>query len=240
MQIHTDDSARLALDALRNLVAQQSNLPDKPLPPERELANEFGVSRRSIRRALAVLEAEGQVWRRQGKGTYVGPTPPSAAFTLTQLSARTNFSEVMEARLHLEPNLAALAAQRASGEQRALIRRMAERTAFERLGSSEDADAIELWDSAFHRSIAEAAGNRLLLDLFEMLDAIRLDPIWRDLRHRARNAQRLLAYHDDHQALVEALDARDPVRAAAVMRAHLRALQLALDSVLQQTLEQAL
>ena len=121
MQIHTDDSARLALDALRNLVAQQSSVPDKPLPPERELASEFGVSRRSIRRALAVLEAEGQVWRRQGKGTYVGPTPPSAAFTLTQLSARTNFSEVMEARLHLEPNLAALAAQRASGEQRALI-----------------------------------------------------------------------------------------------------------------------
>ncbi|MCO6728838.1 FCD domain-containing protein, partial [Streptomyces sp. CHA16] len=92
------------------------------------------------------------------------------------------------------------------------------------------------WDSAFHRSIAEAAGNRLLLDLFEMLDAIRLDPIWRDLRHRARNAQRLLAYHDDHQALVEGIDARDPVRAAAVMRAHLRALQLVLDSVLQQTL----
>ena len=45
---------------------------------------------------------------------------------------------------------------------------------------------FELWDSALHRGIAEAAGNRLMLDIFEMLDAIRLDPVWRDLPGRRR------------------------------------------------------
>ena len=101
-----DTSSKMALDALRQMVAQQAAFPQRPLPTERDLAVDFGVSRRAIRRALAVLEAEGHIWRRQGKGTFVGPTPPSAAMSFARLSSRTNFSEVMEARIYLEPALA--------------------------------------------------------------------------------------------------------------------------------------
>jgi DNA-binding FadR family transcriptional regulator len=233
-------SAKMALDVLRQMVAQHAATPQRALPTERELAAEFGASRRAIRHALAVLEAEGRIWRRQGKGTYVGPTPPSAAMTFAKVASRTNFSEVMEARLYLEPALASLAAIRASGEQMAILRRLVERTSFQQGVDETDAESIELWDSALHRAIAEASGNRLMLDLFEMLDAIRLDPVWRDLRHRARSNERLEMYSHDHDDIVSAIESRDPVKAATAMRGHLRALQQALEAVIQQDLEASL
>lgn len=235
--ISQETTSRLALDALRQMIAQHAAYPQRPLPTERELAAEFAVSRRAIRRALAVLEAEGQIWRRQGKGTFVGPTPPSAAMSFAKLSSRTNFSEVMEARLHLEPALASLAAVRASGEQMAILRRLSERTTGQQGAVEVDPDSLELWDSALHRGIAEAAGNRLLLDIFEMLDAIRLDPAWRHLRQRARSSDRLAGYSHDHDDVVQAIEQRDPVKAATAMRGHLRALQHALDNVIHQDLE---
>ena len=235
-----DNTSKLALDALRQMVAQHAAFPHRPLPTERDLAADFGLSRRAIRRALAVLEAEGQIWRRQGKGTFVGPTPPSAAMSFSRLSGRTNFSEVMEARLHLEPALASLAAVRANGDQIAILRRLAERTRHQQAAEPADAEGIELWDSALHRGIAEAAGNRLMLDIFEMLDAIRLDPAWRDLRQRARNADRLDTYSHDHNDIVDAIENRDPIKAATAMRGHLRALQQALDNVINQDLEASL
>ena len=235
-----DQSARMALDALRQLVAQHSAFPERPLPPERDLAAGFGVSRRSVRRALSVLEAEGQVWRRQGKGTFVGPTPPSASLSFTRLSSRTNFIEIMEARLYLEPALASLAAIRASGEQMAMLRRLAERTRQQLNAQTPDAAALELWDSALHRGIAEAAGNRLMLDIFEMFDAIRLDSVWRDLRQRARNTDRMHAYSHDHDDIVSAIEQRDPGKAAMAMRGHLRALQQALDTVIHHDLVNSL
>lgn len=230
----------MALDVLRQMVAQHASTPQRALPTERELAAEFGASRRAIRHALAVLEAEGRIWRRQGKGTYVGPTPPSASMTFAKVASRTNFSEVMEARLYLEPALASLAAIRASGEQMAILRRLVERTSFQQGVDETDAESIELWDSALHRAIAEASGNRLMLDLFEMLDAIRLDPVWRDLRHRARSNERLEMYSHDHDDIVSAIECRDPVKAATAMRGHLRALQQALEAVIQQDLEASL
>jgi DNA-binding FadR family transcriptional regulator len=235
-----DNASKMALDALRQMVAQHAAYPQRALPTERELAVNFDVSRRAIRRALAVLEAEGQIWRRQGKGTFVGPTPPSAAMSFAQLSSRTNFSEVMEARLHLEPALASLAALRASGEQVAILRRLTERTTRQQGAEQVDAEGLELWDSALHRGIAEAAGNRLMLDIFEMLDAIRLDPAWRDLRQRARSTDRLSTYSHDHDDIVDAIENRDPVKAATAMRGHLRALQQALDTVIHQDLEASL
>ncbi|MCK9717622.1 FCD domain-containing protein [Pseudomonas syringae pv. syringae] len=238
--IPIDNSSKLALDALRQIVAQHAAFPQRALPTERDLAADFGVSRRAVRRALSVLEAEGQVWRRQGKGTFVGPTPPSAAMSFARLSGRTNFTEVMEARLHLEPALASLAAVRANGEQMAILHRLAERTTRQQVAEQTDAEGIELWDSALHRAIAEAAGNRLMLDIFEMLDAIRLDPAWRDLRHRARNADRLDTYSHDHDDIVSAIESRDPIKAATAMRGHLRALQQALNTVINQDLEASL
>ena len=216
------DELREVLVQLRMLISQDSAKPDAPLPTERELALRFGVSRRAVRRALSVLETEGRIWRRQGKGTFIGPASSMPASSLSRMSNRTNFFEVMEVRLQIEPALAHLAAQRASGDQVAMLRRLAESTR-----ATGDADQLELWDSAFHRCIAEAAGNRLFLDLFEVVNAIRRDEAWRSYREKARTPERLRLYLDHHRQLADVISRHDATAAATVMRQHLAAVQQA-------------
>ncbi|WLS78988.1 FCD domain-containing protein [Erwinia pyri] len=214
-----------ALEKLRQLIQQQERQPELPLPTERELAERFTVGRREIRRALDVLEEEGRIWRKQGKGTFVGPAAPVQPLVLQDLPQRSNLLEVMEARIQLEPGLARLAALRASNEQIALLKRLLERMQSISLG---DGDQHELWDSAFHRAIAEAAGNRLMLGLFDAVDAVRREPSWQHLRVLARTQERLNHYDDHHQRLVQHIAARQPPEAAAAMREHLLVLQQAL------------
>ncbi len=65
-----------ALEQLRGLINQHESTPGTPLPTERELSETLGVGRREVRRALDVLEEEGRIWRKQGKGTFIGPSAP--------------------------------------------------------------------------------------------------------------------------------------------------------------------
>ena len=107
-------SSDFALRQMRVLLDERSHLEDRRLPSERALAEQLGVGRRILRRALEVLEAEGHLWRHQGKGTFIGPRPLRGEVSLVELSSRTNPLEVMEARLEIEPGLARLAALRAA------------------------------------------------------------------------------------------------------------------------------
>jgi GntR family transcriptional repressor for pyruvate dehydrogenase complex len=231
-----DSASKRALEGLRALLVRHASDPERPLPPERDLATDFGVGRGSVRRALSILEMEGLIWRRQGKGTFIGPTRRSAALNVGALSSRTNLIEVMEARLHLEPSLAALAAVRASAEQVTMLRRLAKQTAQQQRAAS-DPDELERCDSAFHRGIAEAAGNRLMLDIFELVDAIRIDPTWQALRQRARTIDLRNGYTRDHDLIVDAIAQRNAAGAASAMRSHLRSLQQALDDTIHADLE---
>lgn len=226
-----------ALEKLRQLVQQLDATPERPLPTERELAERFAVGRREIRRALDVLEEEGRIWRKQGKGTFVGPAAPVQPLVLQDLPQQSNLLEVMEARLQLEPGLARMAALRASKEQIALMTRLLER--MHNITPGDD-DQHELWDSAFHRAIAEAAGNRLMLGLFDAIDAVRRDPGWQHLRVQARTPARLNSYDDHHARLVRCIANRQPAEAAAAMREHLLALQQAMTETLYQPEEASL
>ena len=209
----TPDNSSLALGRLRALLRGMPETGDRKLPTERALAESLGISRRSVRRALEVLEAEGRVWRRQGAGTFAGPRPDALA------EPAANPTEVMEARLRIEPQIAQLAALRASPEA---VARMGE--LLDRLDAVADADGRELWDSAFHREIARAAGNRFLLSVFDAIDQSRHDPVWRTLRERARRTADVRQYGHQHRAILDAIAARDPVRAGQAMRDHIAAL----------------
>ena len=203
------DSSNFALGRLRSLLEEKSLGTDQRLPPERVLAAEIGIGRRALRRALEVLEAEGRIWRHQGKGTFLGPRPAEPQTNLVELSKRTNPLEVMDVRLEIEPALARLAALRASNGDIARLLRLAEKTA-----STTDADGRELWDSALHRAVAEAAGNTLLLAIFDMVDRIRQDSTWRILRERARSGDRQQIYVDQHCRVIAAIAQRVDERAS--------------------------
>lgn len=85
-----------ALEQLRGLINQHESTPGTPLPTERELSETLGVGRREVRRALDVLEEEGRIWRKQGKGTFIGPSAPVEPLALQGLVQQTNLLEVME------------------------------------------------------------------------------------------------------------------------------------------------
>ncbi|MBB4041733.1 DNA-binding FadR family transcriptional regulator [Microvirga flocculans] len=209
------DSSNFALGRLRALL-DDSAFDGERLPSERVLATRLGIGRRALRRALEVLEAEGRIWRHQGKGTFLGPRPAQAQTNLEELTKRTHPLEVMDVRLEIEPALARLAAMRATNGDIERLMRLADRTA-----TSYDADGRELWDSALHRTIAEAAGNSLLLAIFDMVDRIRQDTTWQLLRERARSSERQKIYVEQHRRVIAAIAQREASAAEHAMREHL-------------------
>ena len=108
------------LTQLSGFLAAASLPEDGRLPPERELAERLGVKRAELRRSLAVLEREGQLWRHVGKGTFVGPRPPRL-LDISDLAQRSSPIQVMRARIALEPELTRLAAINATSAEIAIL-----------------------------------------------------------------------------------------------------------------------
>lgn len=156
------------LALFKRLIADGALSPGDRLPPERELAEMTGVSRSSLRQALKVLENLGVISQRVGSGTRLNE---SAASVLAQplefliLLEGISFQELMEARLIVEPELAARAALRASNEDlkalRAAIRGMEE--------SASDSALFATADLEFHQAVYRAAGNRVCTMLFTVV-----------------------------------------------------------------------
>ncbi len=199
-----------------SLIRSGSLAADGKLPTERVLAEQFDVSRRAVRQALDSLEEQGLVWRKQGKGTFAGQPADPTGDLAARIAGETNALQVMEARLCIEPELAGLCAKRMQPEEMARLRRLAQRQ-FESSGP----EAIELWDGAFHRLIAQCARNRPLLTAFALLDKIRSNPEWIRIRAQARTEPSLEVSHCEHMTIIEAIEARDPDLARTAMRDHL-------------------
>lgn len=189
------------------------------LPTERELCDQLRVGRRAVRLALESLEAEGLIWRRQGKGTFAGQQPDPTGALAAAIVGETTPMEVMEARLAVEPILASLCARRALPVEIERMRHLARRTL-----EARDPDSVELWDSALHRLIAQAAGNRPLMTMFSLLDEVRGTETWRELRSKARSLETLKVNDHEHHAIIDAIEAGNAEAAHAAMHAHLSTL----------------
>jgi len=217
MQTEPQDNSYYALEKLRDLIHSEKFGAEGRLPTERALAETLNVGRRAVRRALEVLESEGLIWRRQGAGTFVGEKPDGWSDHVDALVAGTDIMEIMEVRLRLEPQLAQLAAMRAKPAEIERMRYLADKT-----GQSSDADSKELWDGSLHRQIAQSAGNKLFLSIFDVVNRIRQDAAWQSIRERARQTgTNGRTSYQQHIAIVDAIAARDPGRAGEAMREHL-------------------
>ncbi len=210
------DNANYALEKLRDMLRDGDFGADGKLATERALSEKFGLGRRAIRRALEVLEAEGEVWRRQGSGTYAGQRPGALGNGVGAIVAGTDFMEIMEVRLRIEPQLAQLAALRAKPAELVRMRDLARR-----IQESDDADARELWDGALHRQIAQSARNQLFLTIFDVINHVRQDEAWQSIRERARTGTGISIAYAQHEDIIDAIAARDPARAGEAMRQHL-------------------
>lgn len=189
------------------------------LPTERELSETMGVGRRAVRVALESLLAEGLIWRKQGKGTFAGQAPDKTQVLAAELVGETNFFEVMEARLCIEPTLAGMAAKHALPADIERLRNLARRTV-----EATDPESIELWDGALHRLIARTAQNKPLLTAFSMIDEIRSNESWRGMRSKARSLETLKISDGEHHAIIDQIEAGSVQGAEAAMRNHLTTL----------------
>ena len=210
-----DSTEVRALSRLRGYIDEQHLDMNARLPPERALASELEVSRPALRKALAVLESEGRIWRHIGKGTFIGSRPAEEPGGLPSLMQRTSPAQVVEARLSMESELARLAALNANAEDVRNLRRCCRKSR-----GADDWRIYETWDDRLHRAVAEATHNALLVSLFDTLNTVRRGVVW----NRPRAARRPPPDHhsfDEHEALVDAIERHDPERAARSMRAHL-------------------
>lgn len=213
------DSANVVRARLLAMIEGGGLPTDGRLPTERELSDSMGIGRRAVRSALESLLAEGLIWRKQGKGTFAGQPPDKTQVLAAEIVGETNVVEVMEARLCVEPVLAAMAARHALPDDIERMRNLAQR-----IVQAADSDSIELWDGALHRLIARTARNKPLLTAFSMIDEIRGNPSWRGVRQKARSMRSLQDRHAEHIEIINRIEAGDAAGAEAAMRKHLTTL----------------
>lgn len=203
-------------DQIRELIQQGGFDVGTRLPPERDLAQQLGVSRPSLREALIALDVEGSVEIRSGSGVYVC-TPPERP-TRDTLALGESPSELMQARAALEGSVIVLACARVTEDALERLRSILAdmRTEVLRRRSPVEPDRL------FHLTVAEMTGNSVLVRLVGELFDERHSPISTKLRSRYENTRTWNMALKEHEAILRALEARDPLVAESAMRAHLK------------------
>jgi DNA-binding FadR family transcriptional regulator len=192
------------------------------LPAERELAGTLGITRNRLRGGLRKLVAEGLIWRHVGKGTFKGPRPlPSSGKAhAASLAKLVSPPDVMEARLAVEPELARLAALRANAHDLAEVDRCVAK-----MSATADWQDWAIWDQKFHRAVAQAARNTLMMAMFDMAQAHRSHEVYGKLNEAFATKARRKQATNEHVAIARALRGRDWQQAESLMRAHLMAVK---------------
>ncbi|MGJ3264686.1 MAG: FadR/GntR family transcriptional regulator [Salinarimonas sp.] len=208
------------VERLRAFVRSGRYAPGDRIPPERELIVSLDLSRTALRRALDALAREGAIWRHVGKGTFVAKSAGEAGGAggrPVELGRQLTPFRMIRARIAIEPAIAREAAINASGEA---MTRM--RLAMERAAAASTWVEYEAQDDRFHRSIAEACDNLLLLDLFDHLNRVRRAVAWGAV---SRETAKPPAHHSsfaEHAAIAAAIAERNREAAYEAMRAHIR------------------
>jgi DNA-binding FadR family transcriptional regulator len=186
------------------------------LPPERALAEQYGLARNTVRRALKQLEDQGRLQRQTGRGTFVQAAPMPAAGDLARRMQDASPEDVMEVRFIVEPEAAALATARATAAELREIELIL-RSSLSAKGAAE----FEVWDAKLHLATFRAARNALLLDYCKAINAARNHPRWHKMKQRSMTPQSRAVYHRQHGDLVTALLERDAEAARKASHLHL-------------------
>src|SRR5579864_8894699 len=209
------------VEQIEDSILKGSLKPGDQLPAERDLAQRFGVSRTAVREAVKTLREKGLVEAYSGKGTFITNGTSQAirqSFDrMMKFGQQEGSAQLVEIREILEPEIAALAAGRATAQH---LESLKEAVA-EMDRHKSDSEAFIEADLDFHLALADAAANPLIFSL--------IDPIVGLLRE-----QRTRIFHVEggpergqyhHKRILAAVERRDPDAAREAMRAHLRQVQ---------------
>jgi GntR family transcriptional regulator, transcriptional repressor for pyruvate dehydrogenase complex len=208
----TDD----AIERIRDLVASGAWGPGTRLPREVDLAKQLGLSRNSLREAVRALSQARVLEVRQGDGTYVSSLDPGEllepTLSATHLLQGRTVLELFEVRRMLEPEAAALAAQRGDAEVSGALRAELDRM----VAAGDSPDDLVAADAAFHDVIARAPGNGVLRALLRSLSTSTVRArLWHGIADRGA----LDLAREEHRRIYEAIAAGEPdlARASALL-----------------------
>jgi GntR family transcriptional repressor for pyruvate dehydrogenase complex len=204
---------------LKALIASRDLRTGDQLPSERELSERFKVSRASVREGIRALESLGLLEARQGHGTYVASSVEALVQPLAHAIVREENAllELFEVRRLLEPQLAALAAERVMPAELEELDDILEKQDRQ---VAEGGTGAEL-DTAFHAALARAAKNAVLLRLNDTLVDCLRDSRRRSLETPERPRRSLAG----HRAILRALQGHDPKAAHRAMLKHLEEIE---------------
>ena len=208
-------------DSIRKQIQTGSMPPGSRLPSEKLLAQQLGVSRPTVREAMIALEIAGLVEIRTGSGSYVRHRDLIAA---PSVDTGPGPIELVNARILIEGEIAAEAAQRATPEDLVEIAQTLQEmeSVIARGEHSRNAD------QSFHVCIARASGNDVLASIVGELWAGMFSPLFNQFSERTRLVRRQDAAVHEHRAIYAALRTHDAIGARAAMRHHLMQVQAVL------------
>ena len=190
--------------------------PGHRIPTERELSDTYGIGRSAVRRVLSQLKEQGLITQTVGSGTYASDTSAAAASDAQGAAVHTSPSELMEARIALEPAVIDLVVHNATTAD---IARM--ETCCSEAEAATSLEAFEHWDCELHEVIAQSAHNAFVMHLFRTMSRARSQAEWGLLKRRSVTPERRLEYQREHRDIVRALKVRDLARATQHTHGHL-------------------
>jgi GntR family transcriptional repressor for pyruvate dehydrogenase complex len=204
----SDEEAREIVAAVKNSIANGRLRPGARLPPETALCDQYGASRHTVRKAMTLLEREGLLMRRVGRGSFIldatSNTDPAPSWHPPEGRAWT-LTELTEARLVIEPQLAAMIIERADADD---FHAMAK--AIAAIDSATDWPSFKEAKYAFHLAVVRAAKNDFLVCVFEQIIASRRRAAWSRHRGVAIEIEGTKAVCvAESQAILDALRRRD-------------------------------
>jgi GntR family transcriptional repressor for pyruvate dehydrogenase complex len=205
--------------SILNTILKQDLRPGDPLPSQRDLGEQYGVSRTVIREAVGALEARGVIEVRAGSGLRLVSVDASSVAESLRFFVRTNdvldYKKVHEVRAMVETHVAELAAHRATDLDIEIIRHWRDKQA----ASADDLEAAAQCDLEFHRAIAKAADNELYLVLLDSIRGALLDIRRTLMPGRLRKTVRA------HSKIVDCIAVGDGPGARIAMQEHLDTVQ---------------
>jgi DNA-binding FadR family transcriptional regulator len=203
---------------LRRRILEGEYSYEERLPAERNLAEEFAVSRGTIRSVLQILEQQHLVTRQIGSGTYVSHKEIT---NQQEISSITSPLEMVEVRIAIEPQMVRLAIANASSRD---LEEM--RNALRQCEACDgDVEKFARADTAFHMALAHCSKNKLMYWLYERISEVRRHSQWRSMKSKLLTPERMDYYNSQHHALYDAIASRDTTRAVNLIKDHLYGVQ---------------
>lgn len=205
------------IDRIRDMIRNGELAPGDRLPPERKLAEAFGVSRNSLRQAFQALAERNIIESRQGNGTYL-LTSPEAVFTGDVILEAINeqsglLHDIIEFRRMMEPQIAALAAERIRPEALDRLKILVCDQQRALMAGKED----DSFDTEFHRQLARCSGNKVISQVMTAIQGI----VNESRSTWLQSCERRNASVDGHLRIIDALESRDAAAACTAMKNHI-------------------